>query len=229
MKKIKSLLYTIAFFLLGYPLGVSLTSLIFLLRITNIIHVKGMENCRKALKMKKELNLALLIPGNHPHGIETFLVPGIACFPKLVWNPNKYFPWCTPKSTLFYFVPFIYLLRAIPVYRGSVSKNRIFMKQLAKILHEDKQIVMYFVEGGRTCSKREDAIKRNGKEMRPVKSGYWEVMNNKNFHPSASPENVLLLPTWTEVKGRSVTITFGEPRKGSETPREKLEEILFEL
>lgn len=229
MKITKSLLYTVAFSLFGYPLGVFLTSLIFLLRITKVIDVKGMENCRKALKIKKERNLALLIPGNHPHGIETFLVPGIVCFPELVWNPKNYFPWCTPKSTLFYFVPFIYLLRAIPVYRGSISKNRIFMKRLTKILHEDKQIVMYFVEGGRTCSKREDAIKRNGKEMRPVKSGYWEIMNNKKFNPSASAENVLLLPAWTEIKGRNITITFGEPRKATETPGDTLQEILFSL
>ncbi len=229
MNKVKTFFSNYVFFLIGYPLGVLTTVIVEKFRKAGKIQVINPKNVELAHNQRDALNGGMLIVSNHPKWPEVFVLPALVSFPRLISDPMHDYPWCTPKSTLYFLFPLIYFMRAITVPRIKKSRVRSFMTQTAHALHVLRNIVMMCPEGGRTNSKPGEIIDHPTKKMRFLKDGYWEILNNPIFCKSADASKVTVLPAYVEFNDGVMTVTFGTPAPGSEFPVKKLQEVLLEL
>ncbi len=64
-----------------------------ILRITKKIRVNGAAHLDELSSLKN-----VLLVANHPSMVDPFLITPAAFWPKMLFNPFRYFPWQTPDS-----------------------------------------------------------------------------------------------------------------------------------
>jgi len=173
---------SLVFLFFTYPYGIISGVIFWILVFLNFIVIKGW----KRFPRKKE---KLILVSNHPSLLEPFLLPALFLGDYL-FSPFKFAPWSTPDKENFYdkWYWFWARPRVIPIKRGSIREEAVSLIRMKKVL-ENRGIIIFFPEGGRTYKGKRFLKSFKGKKIRELKEGIgWLVLKTK--------ANVL--PVWVE-------------------------------
>ncbi len=209
-------LTTVVFYLFTYPVGIVIGAIFWFLRFIGIVQIKGWE------KFPRQRGKVLLV-SNHPSLVEPILLIGMF-FHQYIFHP-KSGPYTLADRKNYYDNWKFWLMRPrlIPVDRSKTKGDASSLLSAKRAIEQGSNIIM-FPEGGRTWKGHPLIRTKQGKFLRPLKTGFAVL---------AGEPGVVTLPIWVEFGVYECHINIGKGQKWSGIDREeivrKTEETLLSL
>lgn len=131
----------------------------------------------------------IIVVSNHPSLLEPLLLPALF-FRQYLIHPLKYGPWSTPDRKNYYdrWYWFGARSRLIPIDRKNRGRGGRTLLRMKKVL-DDRGIIIFFAEEGRTFKGQEFLYSKKGKRIRRItRAVAWLALKT----------GASILPVWVE-------------------------------